>query len=236
MATYTDMLAAYGVTVARPGGKDLTNYVLQSYPPQGENILELGAGLGETANFISNNYTVTVTAIDSNEKMIAKAKRKHKDNKNIQWLHCNFNSFLPEKLFDHVIIESVLSFTDINSSLEKIGRLLKKNGTLYLLEPIYLGGLSDQDFAEYKGFYGFQDILTEKEWIKALTDHQFAIKKRISSTEFENNCETDPPYPELVLDETMEQKYVNILSKHLELTNNYLAYFDYAYFICEKKP
>lgn len=233
MPTYTDMLAAYGVTAARPGGEKMTEYVFKKCPISGKNILEIGAGLGETANFISNNFSTKITAIEKNKKMFEKGKQKQSDNKNITWVHTDFLTYKPANVYDTVIIESVLSFTNISTSIKKISSFLKKNGKLYLLEPIYLGGLMNEELAEYKQFYGFVDIFTKEEWINALKTESFHIKKVISSTDIENG--TEHAYPELVIDENLEEQYVSMLSKHIDLTNNYLAYFDYAYFICEKK-
>lgn len=241
MPTYTDMLAAYGVTTARPGGKKITEYVLQAFPINGDDILEIGSGLGETANYVSKTFDVKISAIEQNKKMIEKGKARHKDNKHIDWIHSNFLTFESEKKYDCIIIESVLSFTNVFQSLEKISSLLKNNGRLYLLEPIYLGGLEKEILEKYMKFYDFQIMLSEKQWLKALTDEQLEVLKIISSVEMENEAEDvgeeemNFPFPELVIDENLEEKYVDILNEHMELTNKYLAYFDYAYFICEKK-
>src|SRR5690554_1809334 len=199
MSTYTDMLAAYGVTVARPGGKEMTNFAFQSYPIKGEKVLEIGCGLGETANFIAESFDVEVTAIDHHPKMIQKAKDKHKE-KNIQWLIGDIAAISPSNTYDNCIVESVLSFTNISNSLRNIYSLLSDGGKLYLLEPIYLGGLEKKELEQYMQFYRFNSVLTMEEWLTILEKNQLTIKKIMKSSDMLQNSTIEEIYPELVLD------------------------------------
>ncbi|MDQ0256552.1 ubiquinone/menaquinone biosynthesis C-methylase UbiE [Evansella vedderi] len=232
---YMDMLAAYGVTAARPGGRKMSDYVFSKYPiKDNSTILEIGCGIGDTARKMTEDFQSDVTAIDPHPKMIEKAKNRHKDKSSITWINGDLNSYpLLENNFDAAISESVLSFTNISDSLKTIYKLLKEDGFLYLLEPIYLEGMETKQFNEYKDFYGFSSVLTEKEWKHILSETGFSVKNIINS--FEVNGEENEEFPELVIDEGLDHSHVETLKKHEYFLENYLAYFDYTYFICMKK-
>ena len=234
MTTYTDMLAAYGVTVARPRGMAMTKQALKSFPINGGNVLEVGCGLGETAHFLTNRPDVIVTSIDRHPKMIKKARERNGKNHQIQWLEQDLLHYETPQTFDYCIAESVLSFTPIAKTLEKIHSLLTDHGRLYLLEAVYLGGLNEDEYKEYLNFYGFSALFTEKEWLSQLNKSNFSIQSIIKSEDMIQEDNLEESFSELVLDQNLKQEYVDIYHQHLQLTNKYLAYFDFYYFICEK--
>ncbi|MFA9555901.1 class I SAM-dependent methyltransferase [Evansella sp. AB-rgal1] len=236
MGNYMDMLAAYGVTIARPGGKKMTETAFHKFPITKGEILEIGCGLGDTSSFLAKISDAKVTALDNHSKMLEKARKRHNQNPSITWIEGDYQTYETSILYDTVIAESVLSFSSISRGLKKINKLMKDDGTLFMLEPIYLGGLSAEDLVQYKNFYGFKEILTKEKWNEELSDSRFYVKDIIHSYDIENIDKEDLSYPELCIDPNLDKKHVEILEKHIMFTEKYLAFFDYAYFICEKKP
>lgn len=232
--SYTNMLAAYGVTEARPGGLNITKYILEKNPiPSKSTVLEIGCGLGDTANYLSKEFQANVTAVDPHLKMIEKGKKRHSTT-NITWILGDVNTIkLPINNYDFVISESVLSFTPIQRTLKTIYQHLITGGKLLLLEPIYLGGLSKEEFADYKRFYGFQEILTEDKWKEYLEAENFEIEQVWKSYDINNDNEM-LYFPELVMDKDLDYKHIETLKKHEELTEKYFAFFDYVSMVVKK--
>ncbi|ADU31243.1 class I SAM-dependent methyltransferase [Evansella cellulosilytica] len=235
MNDYTNMLAAYGITEARPGGKKITNQILDDYPIKKNClVLEIGCGIGDTASAIVKKFGAKVVALDSHPKMIEKAKNRHIESENIIFKNEDFlNATLPKKkAFDVVIAESVLSFTNLDSLLPKMYETLKDVGQLYCLEPIYLTGLKEHELEEYKRFYGFKSLLTMEEWKALFLKHGFTLKRVLKSEEIDQ--EDLYVYPELIVDDNLESKHSETLKKHQFFSEKYYPFFDSAYFILEK--
>ncbi|MDG5786810.1 class I SAM-dependent methyltransferase [Evansella sp. AB-P1] len=237
MNEYMDMLAAYGVTSARPGGKLMTNTIFEKHPlKKNSAVLELGCGLGDTAKFLVDKWNVNIDAMDINKKMLQKAKVRHKREKNINWIVGDFTSYeFPQKNYDGIVAESVLSFTNVPESLKLLNQRLNNDGKLYFLEPIYLGGLLDKEIQEYKDFYGFQHLYTENEWKEVCSSKNFSTIDIVRSYDIPEIDGTDNVFPELVIDNNLNKKHIEILEKHNELTENYFAYFDFAYFVSKRQ-
>ncbi|MBU9713845.1 class I SAM-dependent methyltransferase [Evansella tamaricis] len=237
MSDYMDMLAAYGVTEARPGGRKMTKKLLSLYPlPTNSNILEIGCGLGDTAKLLSEVKNTNVLAMDNHSKMIKKAKERHLNINNITWKIDDVNDAnIREQSFDVIVSESVLSFTDLKKSLSNIYRWLKPNGLVYLLEPVYLGGLNNKELRDYKNFYGFHSLLKEGEWIHLFQQQGFSLMDTVKDEgEIMEDVEHSKHFPELVIDQQIDEKYIKLMENHLYFTENYLAFFDYAYFVLQK--
>lgn len=236
MSKYTEMLAAYGVTNAHPGGGDFTDQLLERLcVNEGKEVVEIGCGLGDTAKKLACNSKAKVTAIDKNRKMIKKARQRHEGVPGITWIEgCFLEQNFQDKQFDLIIGESVLSFVDPENCIEKFCRLLKPGGKVCMLEPVYSGGLPEEILQEYKKFYGFKSLLSENEWKKLFSRYQFTSKEIVYGDDVTGEPEEESNIPEFVLDPQLQQEHIETLEKHMELTNKYLAYFDYACFICEK--
>ncbi|UTR11200.1 class I SAM-dependent methyltransferase [Evansella sp. LMS18] len=236
MSKYTEMLAAYGVTNAHPGGGDFTDQLLKRLSVnEGMEVVEIGCGIGDTAKKLACSNKAKVTAIDMNRKMIEKARKRHAGVQGITWIEgCFMELNFPDKQFDLIIGESVLSFMDLENCLEKFSGLLKPGGKVCMLEPVYSGGLPEEILQEYKSFYGFKSLLSENEWKKLFSKYQFTSKDILYGEDITGEPEEEGTIPEFVLDMQLQQEHIETLEKHMELTNKYLAYFDYAYFIFEK--
>ncbi|UCZ52055.1 class I SAM-dependent methyltransferase [Bacillus shivajii] len=235
MVNYTDMLAAYGIAKARPGGMTSTNKVLLENPlPNHAHVLEVGCGLGDTSKFIADKFQATVKAVDAHEKMIKKAKKRHGTSDNISFIHSDITSKnFPNDSFDAILCESVLSFNDINHLLQTFYQWLKPKGKLFLLEPVYHGGLTKEEFYQYKNFYGFSEIHASDSWPTLLKKYHFHLLKIYNSTEFSLEVEEDT-FPEMVLDPSIPEDVQKLMESHIQLNENLIAYFDFIYIVSEK--
>ncbi|SDZ02969.1 Methyltransferase domain-containing protein [Evansella caseinilytica] len=237
MNEYASMLAAYGVTEARPGGKKMTEMVLKKFPiPSYSTVLEVGCGLGDTAKRLTAFDGVTVKAVDNHPKMIKKAKERHGENPKITWITADIQSLELEKdTVDTIILESVLSFTPLETVLPKLFSWLKTEGFMCSLDPLYLGGLPEKQLTAYKDFYGFRKLLTAEEWKKIFHRFGFTVKHVIGSKEILEDSDELTVFPEIYPDENIDHRFITTLEKHLQLSEEYFPYFDFAYFICEKQ-
>ena len=98
-------------------------------------ILDLATGSGDITKKILEEYNCQCIPYDSNMMMIKSAQKKLK-NYNLSFINGDAEN-LPFKnlTFDYVIVSFGLrNFTNINSSLNEVFRVLKKNGKLICLE------------------------------------------------------------------------------------------------------
>jgi 2-polyprenyl-3-methyl-5-hydroxy-6-metoxy-1,4-benzoquinol methylase len=102
------------------------------------NILEIGCGTGEIAEFIARKTKAKVTGIDICKPFIEEAKKRNSLS-NLQFEVLNFNETdsLPEEKFDYVIGNGILHhlYLDLDNALLNINLLLKEDGKLIFLEP-----------------------------------------------------------------------------------------------------
>lgn len=100
---------------------------------QDSSILEIGCGLGTHA-FNVASFVSEVVAIDPSSENVNFCKRREDEEgtKNIQFLHCDFASFVKEKrLFDVIIIGETFGYRDLKRNLGQILQLLNPGGALY---------------------------------------------------------------------------------------------------------
>ena len=98
-------------------------------------ILDLATGSGDITKKILEEYNCQCIPYDSNMMMIKSAQKKLKKY-NLSFINGDAEN-LPFKnlTFDYVIVSFGLrNFTNINSSLNEVFRVLKKNGKLICLE------------------------------------------------------------------------------------------------------
>ncbi|GAE08518.1 ubiquinone/menaquinone biosynthesis methyltransferase UbiE [Paenibacillus sp. JCM 10914] len=75
---YINMLSKLGMGSAHPGGFEATLRMLKNYPIQSNSrILEVGCGTGRTSCHLAG-LGYEVTAVDLNENMIKKARKRLK--------------------------------------------------------------------------------------------------------------------------------------------------------------
>lgn len=102
------------------------------------NILEIGCGTGEIAEFIARKSQARVTGIDICKPFIDEAKRRNSlTNLKFEVLNFNEPNSLAEEKFDYVIGNGILHhlYKDLDNALMHIRLLLKEDGKLIFLEP-----------------------------------------------------------------------------------------------------
>lgn len=101
---------------------------------EGETVLEIGVGTGK--NLIYYPGDLDITAIDFSKNMIAHAKRKIKDKKNIKLIEMNAeNMEFADNTFDTVLTSCVFcSVPDPIKGLKEMRRVCKNNGKIIMLE------------------------------------------------------------------------------------------------------
>lgn len=101
---------------------------------EGENVLEVGVGTGK--NLIYYPDTLEVTGIDFSTNMLAKARQKIKDNKNIKLIEMDAQSMkFDDNTFDTVVSSCVFcSVPDPVQGLKEIRRVCKNDGKIIMLE------------------------------------------------------------------------------------------------------
>lgn len=116
-------------------------------------LLDIGCG-GGNLSAILNNIGFEVTAIDTDEKLIDKAKAQYS---NIDFSSFTFKETLPyeDNTFDVIFSSSVLQYLERKPILNECKRVLKKDGSLILIEnlknnPITRSGRAYLKFKKHK--------------------------------------------------------------------------------------
>lgn len=161
---------------------------------KGQHVLELGCGTGATlAKVASRNKNIELSALESSPQMLAKTKQR-------LWVcglkrRVNLKTYEPgsafpfaDNTFDIVYAESVLAFQEehqIRHLLREIFRILKRGGTLYLNESLWLPSITDEEtkLVNDKALQAFgikqanEKIRGEKEWTGLLAQIGFSSSK-----------------------------------------------------------
>ncbi|WP_102707858.1 class I SAM-dependent methyltransferase [Terribacillus saccharophilus] len=217
--TYLDCLALFGVGGAHPGGLQLTKRILAEEKINGDTaLLEVGCGTGQTTAYLAQHYGCSVSALDNNSIMVEKARQRFSsldltidakvgDTRNLPY---------PDKHFDIVLSESVISFTNLISTLPELKRVLKSNGRLIAIETILEQTISEEERSQIVDFYSFPQLLTEGEWVKAFRDAGF---QRIDITTYQPTLEQvdEQHAADYSLSETIDDALLEILGKHEEI-------------------
>src|SRR6478752_4914134 len=163
--TYLDCLAVFGVGGAHPGGLQLTKEILSREKiDETKSILDAGCGTGQTSAYIAEQYQCNVTSLDCNKIMLDKARQRFSS------LHLPIdvkqgsteNLPFDEGLFDMVLSESVISFTDVSLTIPEFKRVLKPNGVLLAIEMVLEQPLSEKEWHNLFERARFKQISVEK--------------------------------------------------------------------------
>ena len=173
---YLDLLAYFGVGGAHPGGFALTQSILKDIKIKpSDHILDIGCGTGQTANFLVNKFSCNVTAIDNHALMVEKAKErfKHHDSLITVLQDDAQNLIFQDDSFEFIIAESVIAFTDISKTLNELFRVLKKGGSLFMIEMTAEQKLPEEIQRKACTLYGIKEILSEEQWVFKLKEVGF---------------------------------------------------------------
>ncbi len=232
--TYLDCLAIFGVGGAHPGGLQLTKELLSREKiDETKSILDAGCGTGQTSAYMAEQYRCNVTSLDCNKIMLDKAKQRFSS------LHLPIevkqgsteNLPFDEGVFDIILSESVISFTDVSLTIPEFKRVLKPNGVLLAIEMVLEKSLSEEELKPIVNFYGVSQLLTENEWYNFFERASF---KQISVEKFklqvdENDVQNATDFS---LSENIDDKFSEILEKHMHFTTVYKDILGFRLFRC----
>jgi len=228
--TYTDALAAFGAGGAHPGSLALTKRMLSGTKiDQNSNILDAGCGTGQTAAYLQEVFSASVTAIDKHPVMAAKAKERLADlpvtvlEEDLEALPFQDNSF------DIVLTESVLAFTNVEKTLAELRRVLKQDGLLFAVEMTRDEELDEEEIHVLQTFYGFPQILNLQEWqeqfrlagFEPVESNQYKLKLSEAGLTLDD-------LPDFMLSEEINETHTETLDIHKQLTDAYKERLSYA--------
>jgi ubiquinone/menaquinone biosynthesis C-methylase UbiE len=145
---YTFM-ALVGKKVIHPGGRRATEelYGFADFQP-GQQVLDVGAGVGTTAIEIANRFGCRVTAVDIDPIMLARAGANVRAaglDGQVTVAQGDIQSLpFPADSFDTVIIEAVLMFVDQPAAAREVARVCRPGGRVVDHEFIYTKPPTDQ--------------------------------------------------------------------------------------------
>ena len=232
--TYLDCLAVFGVGGAHPGGLQLTKELLSREKiDETKSILDAGCGTGQTSAYIAEQYRCHVTSLDCNKMMLDKAKQRFSS------LHLPIevkqgsteNLPFDEGVFDMILSESVISFTDVSLTIPEFKRVLKPNGVLLAIEMVLEKSLSEEELKPIVHFYGVSQLLTENEWYDSF---QRAGFKQIDIEKFKLQFEENDVQnaTDFSLSEDIDDEFFEILEKHMHFTTVYKDILGFRLFRC----
>lgn len=239
---YDEILAAVGEGSAHPGGYiETVEFLEQLNIPPTSAILEVGCGTGKTACLLAQ-MGYRITAVDRNKNMIRKARlRASQLNLKVDFQLADMNSLpFTQEQFDIIIVESVTVFTNPDTSLYELIRVLKPGGCLYDREVFSLGNDSGLQ-SEFLHLYGAAVLPDYKQWIHYYEQAGFEkVTLRQTST---NNIT-----PSKIADLSMEIDPLQIIDlnviedpslNHFFIQNsNFLSKYNdslsYGVFVCHK--
>jgi len=173
---YLDLLAYFGIGGAHPGGFALTQSILKDVQIKPtDHVLDIGCGTGQTANFLLDRFSCIVTAIDNHALMVEKTKERFKQQDSLITIQQDDAQSLnlQDDSFEFIIAESVITFTEISKTLKELSRVLKKDGSLYMIEMTAENNFTKENQKKACALYGIKEILSEKQWISRLKEVGF---------------------------------------------------------------
>jgi SAM-dependent methyltransferase len=180
------LLAKMGKKVLRPGGKELTQKLIQDLKIYSEDdVVEFAPGLGYTASLILAKNPKSYTGIDSDKAMIAQLQKKISGSNQKILLANASQTGLAAESTDKVIGEAMLSMQSPHQKtaiIKEAHRILKKGGFYGIHELSLDNELNDTLKAKIqKDFTVKMKVnarpLTQQEWKNLLENEGFAIRE-----------------------------------------------------------
>ncbi|CAG9613294.1 2-methoxy-6-polyprenyl-1,4-benzoquinol methylase, mitochondrial [Bacillus rhizoplanae] len=235
--SYLDFLAAFGIGSAHPGGFTLTKQLLaQLSLGQHTKLLEIGCGTGRTASYIAKQYGSIVSAVEINETMIEKAKKRwYKDGVNIELIAGSVEA-LPfrDEMFHIVLGESVLAFTNKRKSIDECYRVLQCNGMLLVIELVIEQHLPLHEEKNILTLYGMEQLLTAQEWIVLFKQANFTTVRVLGGGTIAATISAHVEEPEWDISDIISQDLYNAWIAHEHISHQYKHILGHRIFICQK--
>ncbi|MFJ7920930.1 class I SAM-dependent methyltransferase [Lysinibacillus fusiformis] len=229
-SNYLQFLAKFGVGGAHPGGINLSQEIMKNERIlPASHILDVGCGTGQTAAFLASHYAAHVTGIDINPIMIEKARhRMKKAHLSVHIIQGSIEeTSLPNEAFDFVLAESVLAFVNKQRALQEIFRLLKKGGRLIAIEFTVPMLLPTQQADDIQQFYGFDALLTKKDWVTLFQETGFQDIRIQKNKDISSK-------PEFHISKDIESTLYDVMDQHMRMNEKYDTILDYRIYICTK--
>ena len=123
-----------------PGGLESTRDLLRSSRiGPGARLLDVGCGLGSSAQVAASEFGFRVDGVDASGAVIARAKARAADAR-LQWSTAGLPDLpFDDDTFDAVLAECVLSTVDRPAALTEIARVLRPGGALLLSDVVVEG-------------------------------------------------------------------------------------------------
>ncbi|WP_053217247.1 class I SAM-dependent methyltransferase [Virgibacillus senegalensis] len=228
---YTDLLAALNVAGAHPGSFKHTQFMLKTLDINNQSkVLDVGCGTGQTIAYIAEKFRCTVYGIDHHEEMVLKAKSRIAGIAVPPRVLLGRIEKLPfeDNSFDIILSESVTAFTQIQSALKEYHRVLKNDGMLIMNELTKIDLLEPEEETNFKEFYGFSELLKEREWKKRIAEAGF---KHINSKRIPTHSEAPG---EVYSIEKLDRDYNDLLMNHQLLTEKFASKIAAYLYICHR--
>lgn len=185
------LLAKMGKKVLRPGGRELSEKMIDSLNISStDSVVEFAPGIGKTAHYLISKNPKNYTGIDADQDVVSSLTNKI-GNQHVKFILSNAASTgLPENSVDKLVGEAMLTMhADHRKSeiVKEAHRILKKGG-LYAIHELGLtpDSLADETKAEISKKLALSikvnaRPLTLKEWEEILTAEGFRIKTSFTS-------------------------------------------------------
>jgi ubiquinone/menaquinone biosynthesis C-methylase UbiE len=189
---YLVHLARLGSSNLHPKGKIASDYLIDKLDlKDGQSVLDLGCGTGETIIRLASRHNVRIDGIDAIPEMLQIAQKRIKrvaSKDNIHLTLGDFDSPLPfkDETYDRVYAESVLgfqSYEQIKFLLKEISRILKNDGlfvmneamwkkaaTRKIIDEINRSCIEDFGLCQASG-----DAIYLEDWLKLIEESNFKI-------------------------------------------------------------
>jgi ubiquinone/menaquinone biosynthesis C-methylase UbiE len=189
---YLIHLARLGSSNLHPRGNIATEYLIDKLDlKDGQSVLDLGCGTGETIIRIASMYEIKIDGIDAIPEMLQIAQKRIKfvaSKMDIHLILGDFDSPLPfkDESYDRVYAESVLGFQSqeqIKFMLKEINRILKKSGLFSMNEAIWKKSATRQIIDEINRScledFGLcqasGDAIYLDDWLKLMEEADFKV-------------------------------------------------------------
>lgn len=162
--------------------------------PKDAKIAEIGCGFGDRIEILNEMGYTDVLGVDIDEYMVEKAKGNG--------LNVQFGSLeqtgLESATFDAILVENVFHhISEYEKALDEINRILKRGGTLSLIEPYF------------SIFRDLLDFLTFKTPTRKILRGPWQMRHSVMGLEFESGM-----YP---LWRESNDRFYDYLSQHFEI-------------------